>query len=65
MQNELMRAAIKSGMLGIVLAWALWENSKIVERAFAVVENNTKALSTFETLCGEKIGMSGGYHGGQ
>lgn len=57
MQNELIKAAVKSGMIGIVLAWALWENSRIVDRAFKVVENNTKALQAFESACSEKLGM--------
>lgn len=50
MQNDLIRAAIKSGMLGIVLAWALWENSRIVDRAFAVIERNTTVLGRIEKV---------------
>lgn len=48
MQSEILKAAIKSGMLGIVLAWALWENSRIVDRAFTVIEKNTAVLSRIE-----------------
>jgi len=53
MQNELLRAAIKSGMLGIVLAWALWENSRIVDRAFLVIERNTAILGRLEKVLNE------------
>jgi len=54
--QEIMRAFIRAGVLGIVLAWALWENSKLVERVFVVIDNNTKALGAFERACQERLG---------
>ncbi len=50
MQNELIKAAAKAGMIGIVLAWALWENSRIVDRAFTVIEKNTAVLGRLEKV---------------
>lgn len=56
MGAELIKAVIKSGILGIVLAWALWENSKLVDRVFIVIERNTKAISQFENVCRDRLG---------
>lgn len=54
--QEILRAFIRAGVLGIVLAWALWENTKMVERVFVVIDNNTKALSSFERACQDRLG---------
>ena len=59
MQTEVIKAFIKAGSLGIVLAWALWENSKLTERVFTVVDNNTRILQKFESSCSEKFSSKG------
>lgn len=58
-QTEVIKAFIKAGSLGIVLAWALWENSKLTERVFTVVDNNTRVLLRFETSCSDKLSSKG------
>lgn len=52
LQSELMKTALKSGILGVVLAWALWQNSQITERLFIVVQNNTAAIESFKQALG-------------
>jgi hypothetical protein len=42
----------RTGVLGVILAWALWSNDKLVERLFVIIENNTKALIEVKKACG-------------
>ncbi len=41
---SVLNALVKAGVVGAVLGWALWENSRDKDRLFKVVENNTAAL---------------------
>lgn len=41
---SVLNALVKAGVVGAVLGWALWENSRDKDRLFTVVENNTAAL---------------------
>lgn len=46
----------RSGVLGVILVWALWSNHGLVERLFVIIENNTKALTEIRAIC------TGGVH---
>ncbi len=46
----------RTGVLGVILGWALWSNDKMVERLFVIIENNTKALIEVRKACGDKYG---------
>ena len=49
MPAPILKELIKYGVLGPILAWALWMNSKTTERLFNVIENNTKALQLIKS----------------
>ncbi len=45
MESELLKAIVSSGPLGLVLAYALWQNNKMVKTIIEIVKNNTKAMT--------------------
>lgn len=59
MTESILKEMVKAGILGAVLAWALWENSRMVERLFQAIERNTAALIRVEQyLSGTAPGLS-------
>jgi len=45
MIEEMFMELMKNGVLGIVLAVALYDNFQMKKKLFDVIENNTKALT--------------------
>ena len=48
MESNLGQIVARNGVLAIILTWALWQNQNLIERLFALIENNTKALQGVE-----------------
>jgi hypothetical protein len=46
----------RSGILAIILAWALYQNNSLTERLFVIIENNTATMNAVKKACGDYNG---------
>jgi hypothetical protein len=49
-----------SGALGVILAIMIWDNIKMKNKLFDVIENNTNAIRTFTERLNNIRGKDGG-----
>lgn len=47
--NFVLEQLIKAGVLGIVLAWSLWENSRDKDRLIKALENVATAMESMKS----------------
>jgi hypothetical protein len=59
LESPIGQLVARTGILGLVLAWALWSNDKLVERLFVIIENNTRALIEVQKACGDRYNGNG------
>lgn len=50
MENEIIKTLIRTGALGVVLAWALFQNQTLVSR---VIETNNQTVKVLTELTAE------------
>lgn len=52
LESSIGQIIARNGILAIILAFSLWSNSRLVERLFVVLENNTRAFEQLRDVCG-------------
>lgn len=50
---EIYKVILQGGVLGGVLAWALWQNQKLVSKVISVVEKNSEVLTGLTAIIHE------------
>lgn len=45
MIEEIFKELASYGVIGVLLAWLIWKDTKFTNRIFKVIENNTEAMT--------------------
>lgn len=53
LESGLGQVIARSGILAVILVWALWRNDIITERLFVIIENNTATMNAVKKACGD------------
>ena len=53
MEHETLNTILKSGLLGAIAAWALWQNARLVGKIISVAEATVAVLTELKNAINE------------
>ena len=57
--EEIIKELAEYGIIGILIGWLIWKDTRLTLRLFKVIENNTTAMSELKVIINNWLKING------